>query len=247
MSIWGKIAGAAAGFALGGGPLGALLGAVAGHYVVDDVLERNDGEPGRSDQTKEVAFTIGVIALSAKMAKADGVVTRDEVEAFNKVFRVPPNEATNVRRVFDLARQDVAGFEGYARQLAGLFGEGAAMLEDVLDGLFYIALADGVMHPNELDYLRAVAGLFGFEDNDFARIKERHMGPDASDPYVILGISREVSDQDLKQAYRQLVKENHPDRVIARGVPEEFVEMANERLSAINVAYDRIAQERGLN
>jgi DnaJ like chaperone protein len=245
MSIWGKIAGAATGLALGG-PLGALLGAVAGHYVVDgDVFELR-GERPDADPRSQVAFTIGVIALSAKMAKADGQVTRDEVEAFNRFFQVPPHEAGNVRKVFDLARQDVAGFRGYATQMARLFGDGDPVLEDVLDGLFYIAMADNVMHPSELDYLEQVADIFGFKAEGFARIRERHIGPDKSNPYVILGVERDMSDADIKSAYRKLVIENHPDKMIARGVPEEFVVLANERLAAINVAYDRISQERGM-
>lgn len=245
MSIWGKIAGAAAGLAIGG-PLGALLGAVAGHLIVDDDVFELRGERPEGNPMSQVAFTIGVIALSAKMAKADGTVTHDEVAAFNAVFHVPDREAGNVRRVFDLARQDVAGYEGYARQLAGLFGKADPVLEDVLDGLFFIAMADDVVHPAELEFLESVARIFGFEADAFARVKERHMGPDQADPFVILGVSREISDDELKTAYRRLVLENHPDRMIARGVPEEFVELANDRLSAINVAYDKIAKERGL-
>jgi len=246
MSIWGKIAGAAAGLAIGG-PMGALLGAVAGHLIVDDDVFDLRAEQSEGDPMSQVAFTIGVIALSAKMAKADGTVTHDEVEAFNAVFHVPESEAGNARRVFDLARQGVAGYDGYARQLAGLFGKADPVLEDVLDGLFFIAMADNEVHPAEIAFLESVAGIFGFEESDFGRIKERHLGPDQADPYVILGVSRDVSDEELKSAYRRLVLENHPDRMIARGVPEEFVDLANERLSAINVAYDKIAKERGIN
>lgn len=246
MSIWGKIAGAATGLAIGG-PLGALLGAVAGHYMVDDDVFELRGEREPADPRSQVAFTIGVIALSAKMAKADGEVTHDEVEAFNTFFHVPPQEAANVRKVFDLARQDVAGFRGYATQMARLFGDGDPVLEDVMDGLFYIAMADNVMHPSEIDYLEQVSKIFGFAAGDFARIRERHLGPDKADPYVVLNVSRDMDDGEIKSAYRKLVQENHPDRVIARGVPEEFVELANERLAAINVAYDKVCQERGMN
>lgn len=243
MSIWGKIGGAAAGFALGG-PIGALLGGVAGHFVVDEAIEQT--ERGDRDPTQEIAFTIGVIALSAKMAKADGEVTADEVQAFNRFFRVPESQSANVKRVYDLARQDVAGYDGYAYQLRKLFGERASTLEDVLDGLFYIAMADNMMHPGEMAFLESVAEIFGFSDLDFGRIKERHLGPDESDPYVVLGVSRQIEDADLKTAYRQLVKENHPDRVMARGVPVEMVELANERLASINAAYDRVAADRGM-
>lgn len=245
MSIWGKIVGGAAGMMIGG-PLGALAGAVAGHYAID---RRNDDAKTGAAETgaqNQVAFTIGVIALGAKMAKADGHVTRDEIKAFREVFRVPFNEVENVARIFNLARQDVAGYEAYAGQLARMFGPRAPILEDVLDGLFHITMADNVVHPGELDFLREVARRFGFEQADFDRIAARYVHPEANDPYLILGASRETSDSELRDLYRELVRENHPDKVIARGVPEEFVAIANDRLAAINDAWDRVRKERGL-
>lgn len=252
MSIWGKIFGAATGLTIGG-PIGALVGAVIGHYAVD---KRRAGQTAgaagagpvgsRVEAERQIAFTIGVIALGAKMAKADGRVTKDEVSAFREVFRVPPGEMDNVARVFNLAKQDVAGYEAYAGQLAQLFGPHSEILEDVIDGLFHIAKADGVVHSAELAYLEQVARRFGFAGADFERIKARHMPPDEGDPYVVLGTHRDVTDVEVKRIYRKLVRENHPDRMIARGVPEEFVDIANERLAGINVAYDRIQAERGL-
>ncbi len=240
MSIYGKLAGAAAGLYLGG-PLGALLGSIAGHYFIDKELPY-DPDKKPEDQ---VAFSIGIIALSAKMAKADGVVTRDEVEAFKQIFQVPPDDAKNVGRLFNLAKQSVAGFEAYAGQLAGLFNGRMDVLEDVVDGLFHIAKADGVLHPAELSYLENVATVFGFSARDFGRIKARHMEADKRDPYVALGVAREDSLATIKTKYRKLVAENHPDKLIARGVPEEAVVIANGKLAAINAAYDEIARERG--
>ena len=240
MSIWGKVAGAAAGLAIGG-PIGALVGAVAGHYALDK--SRADGEANPQEQ---IAFTIGVIALGAKMAKADGVVTRDEVDAFKQVFTVPPSELQNVARVFNLAKQDVAGYEAYASQLAGVFKDRPATLEDILDGLFHIATADDVMHEAELAYLESVAQIFGFEERDFARIKARHVAPGEGDPYLVLDVEPGISNEDLRLAHRKLVAENHPDKLIARGVPEEFITIANDKLAAINAAYDQIRKERGL-
>ncbi|PLX44727.1 MAG: molecular chaperone DjlA [Hyphomicrobiales bacterium] len=243
MSIWGKLAGAAAGFAMGG-PLGALLGAVAGHYAVD----KKSGEEARPQNRpqREIAFTIGVIALGAKMAKADGRVTRDEVDAFKQVFRIPAHEMKNVARVFNLAKKDVAGYESYATQLVGLFGKGSPVLEDVMDGLYHIAKADGVVHPGEAQFLESVAEIFGFAGADFARIRERHVEPDKEDPYVVLGVSRDMSSAQIKKAYRKLVAENHPDKHIAAGMPEEFIALATEKLAHINDAYDRIEKERGM-
>jgi DnaJ like chaperone protein len=234
MSIWGKIAGAGVGLAVGG-PLGALLGAVAGHVVIDRAL-----------QDSELVFTIALIALSAKMAKADGEVSQAEVRAFEEVFKIPPGEARNVERVYRVAQQDVAGFEAYAKQVARIYQNKPAVLEDVIDALFHIAKADGHVHPQELDYLRTVADIFGFSEIEFARIRASHLGQEKGDPYLVLGITPDISDEDLKKAYRRLVRENHPDTLIARGVPSELVSIANEKLAAINVAYDRIVKVRGL-
>jgi len=238
MSIWGKIGGAAAGLALGG-PLGALIGAVAGHMMFDR------GKSAPSPQQAQLAFTIGVIALAAKMAKADGVVTEDEVRAFRQVFEVPESEAAGVARVFDLANRSVDGYEAYAQQLAMLFGDRPDILEDVIDGLFFIANADGAVHERELAYLQNVAAIFGFTEADFERISARHIRPEGEDPYAILGIDRSASDDEVKRVYRRLVAEHHPDRAMARGLPEEFVKIATEKLAKINGAYDRIQRERG--
>ncbi|MEE9209516.1 MAG: TerB family tellurite resistance protein [Kiloniellales bacterium] len=239
MSVWGKILGGAAGFALGG-PLGALIGAVAGH-AVDKMRE---DEP--ADATKGIAFTIGVIVLGAKMAKADGRVTRAEIAAFREVFHVPPDEIKNVGRLFNQARKDASGFEPYATQIGQMFRGNPALLEELLDGLFHIARADGVVSEEELSFLERVAEIFGFNAVDWDRIRAGNMAPDDADPFEILGLGRDADDAEIKAAYRRLVRENHPDRLVAQGLPAEFVELANEKLATINGAYDRIRELRGL-
>jgi len=254
MSIWGKIIGGATGFALGG-PLGALLGALAGHaadkYVGAEVaaLEGPDGsiDPGDRTGTRQIAFTIAVIALGAKMAKADGQVDRSEIAAFKEVFQVPASETANVARVFDLAKRDARGFEPYAHQIAKMFRKGHPVLEELLDGLFHIARADGKVHDSEIAYLAEVARLFGFTEADFARIREANVGPDKADPYTILGVTRAMSNDEIRAAWRKLARDNHPDRLIAQGLPEEFVALANQKLATINAAYDKVAKERGIN
>ncbi len=243
MSIWGKIIGGAAGFAMGG-PLGAMLGASFGH-AVDSGFVGTATKAGE-DATLKISFTIGVIALAAKMAKADGHVSKDEVDAFKEVFHIPPHEMKNVGRVFDMARQDTAGYEAYAGQIGTMFRHSPQVLEDLLGALFHIAKADGVVHPAELEFLENVAGIFGFDAGAYDRLKSTWLGPDKADPYVILGVDRSISDKDLKKAYHQLIKENHPDRLMADGVPQEFIDIANERLAAINTAYDKVEAERGL-
>ncbi len=233
MSVWGKVSGAAAGLFVGG-PVGALVGAVAGHFFLD-----RESDPG-------VTFTIAVVALAGKMARADGVVSDEEFQVFRQAFGVPPEEEGNVHRIFNLARQDIAGFEYYAGQIARLFVGNPAMLEDVLDGLFEIAKADGVLHPEEARFLERVAEIFGFAPNEYRRIRASHFAPELTDPYVILGLSYSADDNELRQTYRKLVRENHPDSLMARGVPQEFIKLATDKLAAINTAYEKICAERGM-
>jgi DnaJ like chaperone protein len=220
MSIWQRISGAVQDV---GGSIGGLFG-------------------GDKPPEKTVAFTIGMIALGAKMAKADGAVTRDEVMAFGQVFEVPEADKAAVQRVFDLAKQDIAGFESYATQVAKLFASGSHMLENVLDGLFHIAKADGAVHEDELVFLGRVAELFGFDQKAFHRIRARHVLL-ADDPYEILGVERDVAFDEIKKIHRSLVRELHPDQHMASGMPKELVKITNERLARINEAFDRIKKE----
>jgi DnaJ like chaperone protein len=213
-----------------------------GAQVVDRLVQMVLSRP---EGTNRVGFTVAMIALSAKMAKADGVVTTDEVLAFRDLFHVPPGEERNVIRLFNLAQQDVAGFETYAKKLADLFPYDRKTLLDILDGLFYIAKADGVVHQDEISYLARVAEVFGLDDREFSRVLARHVREN-SDPYEVLGIGPDASDEDLKTKYRSEVRDTHPDRLIARGVPEEFVQIANDRLVALNAAWAQICAERGL-
>lgn len=249
MSIWGKVIGGVAGFAMGG-PLGALLGAVAGHAV--DKMKgaatgvEYGGGAHRAEE-RQVAFTLAVIALGAKMAKADGKVTRDEVDAFKRLFHIPPDEAANVAKIFDRAKTSTAGFEMYAQQVANLFPHEPQVLEELLGTLLHIAKADGVIHPAEMDYLWSVAQIFGFDRTTFERITATHgTAPGDANPYEVLGVARDATDADAKKAYRKLIHENHPDKLMAQGLPQEFIDLANEKMAAINAAYDVIKKERGL-
>ncbi len=236
--LWGKISGAGIGV-LVGGPIGALVGGVAGHFLVDRA-----GAPF-GPTPRDVVFTTGLVALAAKMAKSDGVVTEAEIRAFGRVVQVEPEARAGVERLFDLAKATTDGFEAYAEQLATTFGEAPALLEDVLDGLFHIATADGAIHEGEERYLRSVAGIFGLDEAAFRRIAARHVRL-ADDPYLVLGLDASADAASLKAQYRRLVAENHPDRAIARGLPQEAVAIATRRLAAINAAWDRIAAERGI-
>lgn len=202
-----------------------------------------EGDP---ELRRRVAFSVAMIALSAKMAKADGIVTQDEVRAFHRIFAVPDNQRRNVARLYDLAAGDTAGFEAYAARMAALCGSGQTncrMLEDILDGLFYIAKADGVVHDREAGFLRRISDIFDIEPARFEAILARHVSGNAEDPYVVLGVVRGTPFEEIKQRYRRLVSDNHPDRLIARGVPREFIAIATDRVAAINAAFETI--ERG--
>jgi DnaJ like chaperone protein len=238
MSIWGKLGGLGLGFALGG-PLGALAGALAGHVLVD----REGAVFGLAP--RDVVFTTGLVALSAKMAKADGVVTKAEISAFRSIVDVTDEDRPRVERLFALAQETSEGFQAYADQMAALLRDEPKLLEDVLDGLFHIAKADGAIHPREFVYLETVANCFGFTGSDFERISARHVRV-KDDPYLVLGVEREQSNEEIRRHYRKLVAENHPDREIARGLPPEAIRIATQRVAALNAAYDRIAAERGM-
>jgi DnaJ like chaperone protein len=226
-----------------GGPLGALLAGAARH--MPNWLPHGQGEGAEGDPRRRIAFTIAVIALGAKMARADGAVTRDEVAAFGEVFQVPPGEEEHVRLVFDLARKSTAGFENYARQVGRLFASERAVLEDLLGGLFHIALADGRLCSAEDAYLHEVARHFGFDAANYARIRALHVGGEtggSETPYTILGISPNDSADAVREAYYRLVRETHPDLVIAQGLPPECIALATARLARINAAYEQIAK-----
>ena len=222
MSLWSRIS--------------AALSALATGEPLSEVFSRLRTPPERS-----VAFAIAVIALGAKLAKADGAVTRDEVRAFREVFVIPPNEEENAARVFNLARQDVAGFDVYARRIARLFDDGHDALRDLMEGLFHIAIADGSYHEAENELLMEVASIFGLTDREFRSLRARCV-PDAHpDPYEVLGVSPDAPMEEIRRAWRQAVRDSHPDVMMARGVPEEAIRMAEQRLVAINRAWEEIS------
>ncbi len=267
MSVWGKVIGGVTGFAMGG-PLGAFLGVIAGHAVdrsrgrtaerivswAQNQSQKNGGghrgHAGYSQEERQIAFSVAVIVLGAKLAKVDGVVSRAEVDAFKEIFQIPAADVPEVAKVFDEARQEATGFESYAEQIADMIGHETRVLEELLGGLFHIAKADGALSPAERSYLRAVARIFGFNERDFNRILVSHIGnlggSDRIDPYAVLGVNRNNNNTEIKSAYRKLIRENHPDTLIAQGMPPEFVAVANEKMAAINAAYDVIEKERGL-
>ena len=195
---------------------------------------------------RDVGFTAAVVGLGAKMAVADGRVTDDEIMVFSRVFQTDPRDAASVRRVFNLARQTVNGYESYARKIGRKYAHRPCLLEGVLDGLFMIAMADGVVTEDEMDYLQTVSAAFGVTEATFRRIKASHLGADRDDPYTILGVPHDAEFSEIRKAYRRLMADNHPDRLVQNGAPREFEIAANEKSAAITTAYARIRAERGL-
>jgi DnaJ like chaperone protein len=230
MSIWSRINDALSALAAGEG-LSAIFDRLRGSKMAS---------PERS-----VGFTIAVIALGAKMAKADGQVTRNEVLAFRSLFAIAPEEEANAARVFNLARQDVAGFDAYARKIADMFSdEGRETLIDLLEGLFTIAMADDQYHPNEDAFLEEVSRIFGLGEPCFRSLRARFVEGAPRDPYDVLGVPAGSALDAVRAAWKQAVRDSHPDRLIARGVPPEAVELAGRRMIDINAAWEEINGKR---
>lgn len=215
--------------------------------AITAVLARGEGLLAffeRRRPERSVAFTIAVIGLGAKMAKADGLVRPAEVAAFRQVFEIAPKDEAAAARVFNLARQDVAGYETYARRIAAMFRDRSAVLEDILEGLFQIALADGRYHEGEEEFLHTVAAIFGIAPETFTLIESRHLEGHREDPWQVLGVARDAPLAEVRARWRDLVRTHHPDKMIARGLPPETVNLANSRIAAINRAWEEISSRR---
>jgi len=203
-----------------------------------------------TDAQHRASFTIAFIALAAKMAKADGIVAPIEAATFDRLHSVAPDQEQSARMVFDLASGDIAGFEVYAQQIRDALADEPRLLRDVLDALFHIAASDGVFHGREDEFLAEVARCFGITDDEFCAIRAAFVHDDrpgaqcGDDPYAVLGVRPTIADADLKAHHRELVRDHHPDSLMARGVPSEFHAAAERKLAVINAAYDRIAKQR---
>ncbi|KUJ76936.1 molecular chaperone DjlA [Ruegeria marisrubri] len=216
------------------------LSALAKGESLAEVFERL-----RTPPEKSVAFAIAVIALGAKMAKADGQVTRDEVTAFREVFQIAKDDEEGAARVFNMARTDVAGYKEYARKIKRMFADDDTTLCDLMEGLFHIAMADGFYHPGENEFLEEVARIFGQSDAQFRALRARFVPDAPKDPYTVLGVTSDTPLPEIRKVWRKLVRDTHPDAMMARGVPEEAVRLAEKKLIDINRAWDEINGARG--
>lgn len=215
------------------------LSALASGESLAAALEKLKSPPERS-----IAFTIAVIALGAKMAKADGLVTKDEVAAFRHVFFIPKNAEKQAARVFNLARQDVAGYEIYAKTIAKMFKKGSPALENMIESLFYIAIADGRYHSGENDFIQEVARIFGIEEAVFRGMRTRFVPDAKADAYDVLGVTPDMTLVEIRKVWRQKIRDTHPDRIIAQGMPEEAITLATKRMVALNEAWEEISDKK---
>ena len=259
MSYWGKIIGGVTGFAMGG-PMGAILGAALGHAADSGAVHNLRDQLGGQTQwntarlaaaisRKDQLFSFCVIVLSAKLAKCDGLVSREEIDTFKRQFRIPPESVRDVGRLFDQARDSAEGFETYAVQLGEAFADNRGMLEDVLVALFALARADGPINSREQEYLFRVHRSFGLDQTAWDRARgatAQRPHSDEPDAYLVLGVSRGATAKEIRARWKQLIRDNHPDSLTARGVTAEFISRANDKVARINAAWDRIKRERGL-
>ena len=245
MSVWGKIIGGTAGFALGG-PLGAILGVMAGN-LYDKSKRFSFRYQEIPNQKKQSIFALSVIMLAAKLAKADGVVTKDEIEAFKEKFKISSKDMQQVGKIFNEAKKTTYGFEIIAQQVGNLFQNNHIVLEELLNNLFYIAESDGKISEEELGFLKTLSSIFRFDENTFQRIYQARLNDKESNPYKVLGVKRTDSDEIIRKVWIKLTKEHHPDNLIAKGMPSEFIEQATNEMSSINTAYDKIQNIRGIN
>ncbi len=275
MAIWGKLFGGVTGFAMGG-PIGAALGAALGHaadrgalldpppggwvgMVGGDMTGRVRADPGGAAARvaarmaavlgkKDQLFAIVAVVLSAKLAKCDGPVNRREIDTFKRCFRIPPEATREIGRLFDQARSRTDDFEPFVAELAQAFSDQRLVLEDVLVALFAIARADGPLNDQETDFLRRVHRVMGLSAASWDRADSGAARPNSDEPdaYAVLGLAPGATDDEIRLTWRRLMRENHPDSMTARGVPEAIIAKTGDKVARINAAWDRIKRERGL-
>ncbi len=189
---------------------------------------------------KRVGFTIAAIGLSAKMAKADGIVTKTERIAFKNIFTIPTGDEKHVDYIFQLAQKDIAGFDVYAKKISRMLSNNHRLLENLIEGLLYISMADGVFHPNEEIFIDEVAKIFKISKQKLTILKARYIPQLQNNPYQVLGLSPNTELNHIKKRWKKLVQESHPDNLIAQGLPKEAINLATYRLIAINEAWEKI-------
>jgi DnaJ like chaperone protein len=236
MSIWGSLIGGMVGLSLGG-PFGMLLGSIIGGKISRARSgARNFGTFAQPQQV----FALSLIVLSAKLSKADGQVSKEELIAVRDKLKIPENEINNVGKIFNKAKEESSGYEPYAQQIAQIYKNNLNVLEEVINILFYIAEADGNTSQSELNMIQHIAQIFGLSQSQFNSIRESRKSSDKLNPYIVLESKPEENLQTIRKKYLKLSKEHHPDILISKGVPQEVIEESKKKMRAINSAWDQI-------
>ena len=235
MSIWGSLIGGMVGFSIGG-PFGMLLGSLIGGKIS---RARSAGGFGSFRQPQQI-FALSLIVLSAKLSKADGSVSREELVAVKDKLKIPENEIDQVGKIFNQAKTESTGYEPYAQQIAQIYKKNSQVLEEVINILFYIAEADGHISETELNMIEHIAQIFGLSSSQYNSIKESRKNSDKLNPYVVLESKSDDDLQVIRKRYLKLSKEHHPDLLLSKGVPEEVIEESKKKMRAINSAWDQV-------
>ena len=235
MSIWGSLIGGVVGFSFAG-PIGALIGSMVGGRMSS---ARRSGFQ-RGFAPPQQVFAIALVILTAKLAKADGQVSKEELVAVKNKLKIPDHEIDQVGKIFNKAKEDSLGYEPYAKQIAQIYQNKPAVLDEVINILFYIAESDGKVSNSELAMIKNIAQIFNLTDIQFEGIKEARKGSDKLNPYIVLGCNSDDGFATIRKKYIQLSKEHHPDALISKGVPKEVIEESKKKMRAINSAFDKI-------
>ena len=235
MSIWGSLIGGVVGFSFAG-PIGALIGSMLGGRISS---ARRAGFQ-QSFAPPQQVFAIALIILTAKLAKADGKVSKEELIAVKNKLKIPDHEIDQVGKIFDKAKEDSLGYEPYAQQIAQIYRNNPAVLDEVINILFYIAEADGKVSDSEITMMRNIARIFSISQSQFEGIRESRKGSDKLNPYVVLGCDPNEDFTSIRKKYLSLSKEHHPDVLVGKGVPQEVIEESKKKMRAINSAFDQI-------
>ena len=236
MSIWGSLIGGMIGFSFGG-PFGMLLGSLIGGKI-SRARSRSSGF-GSFAQPQQI-FALSLIVLSAKLSKADGQVSKEELIAVRDKLKIPDNEIEQVGKIFNKAKEESTGYEPYAQQISQIYKSNPNVLEEVINILFYIAEADGNISQSEMNMIQHIAEIFGLNNTQFNSIKESRKSSDKLNPYIVLGCNPDDSLQNIRKKYLKLSKEHHPDLLISKGVPKEVIEESKKKMRSINSAWDQI-------
>tara|TARA_B100001996_G_scaffold123701_1_gene93648 strand:+ start:1974 stop:2699 length:726 start_codon:yes stop_codon:yes gene_type:complete len=235
MSIWGSLIGGMIGLSLGG-PFGMLLGSLIGGKI----SRARSGAGMRAFAQPQQVFALSLIVLSAKLSKADGQVSREELIAVKDKLKIPENELDQVGKIFNKAKEESQGYEPYAQQIAQIYRGNLNVLEEVINILFYIAEADGNVSTSELEMIENISSIFGLSQAQFKSIKESRKSSDKLNPYIVLESNPDDDIQKIRKKYIKLSKDHHPDLLISKGVPKEVIDESKRKMRAINSAWDQV-------